>query len=180
MCAASNAHALQSVPVPSPHLASSVSGSSTCGSISHSETVACHKQLAGHSFTQQTHFQYAHVAPEVTRRLQGLQTLGHLWRSTAAGPSSSFSSENTDCPPKWNLHTMHVVPESVEAFSTSSGEHNSVHLDMLLLQERERRVTAEQCSQATDQAAMADKEALVEVRKENAVLHRACGYGKVP
>lgn len=73
------------------------------------------------------------------------------------------------------------VHNSTDTFSRSSdAEGNSVQFDVLFLEERDRRLAAEQHSQAADIAVLAEREALAELRKENAVLQRACGYGKVP
>lgn len=72
------------------------------------------------------------------------------------------------------------MQQNMESFSDSSGEHNTLHLDMLLLEERERRFAAEQLNRAAEQASLVQQAALAEVCKENAALQRACGYGKVP
>lgn len=171
------AHALQSLQGPSPHLASSVSESSS--SEPYSGTVEPCKQLARHPFTPQPSFlQCTHVAPDVTRRLQGLQTLGHLW--TRSGPSSPSSENHTECPSQCTRHVEHVH-DSIDTFSRSSNaEDSTAQFRICLLKEIYRTSAAEQHSQALDMAVLVEREALVEVRKENAVLQRACGYGKVP
>jgi hypothetical protein len=166
----------QLLPVP-PHVASSVSGSSTHDSVSHSmEAVTCCKQ---HPFTYppSLHSAQLSLAPEVAKRLQGLKTLGHLWR--CAGQSwiscngTDFAGQNVA------TSTAHVLPESMKSFSESSGDWDRVHPDMQLLEEWHSRAAVQQQLHAAEKSSLADREALAELRKENAALLRACGYGKV-
>ena len=158
-----------------PCVMSSVSGSSTHESPCSESHAPC--QIICHSGEQRPHYHHVHPGTsEGLRRLQGSQTLGCLWGCADTSWSASSESLASD------VSACCGNPRDKRWGSThgSIGDRSVVHLDMLLMKEREYRLIAEQRTRAAELASAANKAALEEAKKENAALQRACKYGKVP
>lgn len=167
-------HACNQLHVP-PRIMSSVSGSSAHNSVSCSVSLApC--PIMCHTHEQQPHYQHAHPSTsEVIRRLQSLQKLGCLWSCADESWSESAGIHSADA----NACLQTQVEQRLGSTHGSSGNKSVVYLNVLLMNEKERRVVAEQQARASELAAAADRAALEEAQKENAVLQKACRYGKV-